>query len=136
MNGEGNSNAKQRAALWIAVVFVLGASLGGVFGYLFASHSYAAGRPALTETERRAQKVTFLTKEMNLTAGQQKTLDDAIREAQTRIKVVRDASQPQVDAIRGQAREKVRASLTPDQLPKYEAYLNKLDEERKRAGQP
>jgi esterase/lipase len=135
MNGEGNGNAKQRAALWVAAVFVLGASLGGVFGYLFASHSYADGRPALTEAERRAQKVTFLTKEMNLTPDQRKILDDAIREAQTKIKVVRDASQPQVDAIRGQAREKVRASLTADQLPKYEAYLKKLDEERKRAGQ-
>lgn len=135
MNGEGNGKAKQRAALWVAVVFVLGASLGGVFGYLFASHSYADGRPALTEGERRAQKVTLLTKEMNLTPDQQKILDDAIREAQTKIKVVRDTSQPQVDAIRGQAREKVRVSLTPDQLPKYEAYLKKLDEERKRTGQ-
>ena len=135
MSAAGNGNAKQRAALWVALVFVLGACLGGVFGYTFASHSYADGRPALTESERRAQKVTFLTKEMNLTPDQQKVLDDAIREAQGKIRVVRDANQPQVDAIRGQAREKVRASLTPDQLPKYEAYLKKLDEERKRTGQ-
>ena len=135
MNGEANGNAKQRAALWIGVVFLLGASLGGVFGYLFAARSQAAMRPLLTETERRAQKVTLLTKEMNLTPQQQKTLDDAIREAQAKIKVIRDASQPQVDAIRGQAREKVRGSLTPDQIPKYEAYLKKLDEERKRTGQ-
>lgn len=135
MNGEANGNAKQRAALWIGVVFLLGASLGGVLGYHFAARSHADTLPALTETERRAQKVAFLTKEMNLTPDQQKVLDDAIREAQTKIKVIREASQPQVDAIRGQAREKVRASLSPDQLPKYEAYLKKLDEERKRTGQ-
>jgi len=35
MNGEANGNAKQRAALWIGVVFLLGASLGGVLGYHF-----------------------------------------------------------------------------------------------------
>jgi esterase/lipase len=136
MNGGTNGNAKQRAVLWIGVVFVLGASLGGVFGYLFAARSQADTRLALTETERRAQKVALLTKEMNLTPEQQKTLDDAIREAQAKIRVIRDASEPQVDAVRRQAREKVRASLTPDQIPKYEAYLKKLDEERKRAGQP
>jgi len=135
MNGEANGNAKQRAALWIGVVFLLGASLGGVFGYHFAARSQADTRLALTEGERRAQKVALLTKEMNLTSEQQKVLDDAIREAQRKIKMVRDASQPQIDAIRGQAREKVRASLTSDQIPKYEAYLKKLDEERKRNAQ-
>jgi esterase/lipase len=136
MNGGTNGNAKQRAVLWIGVVFVLGASLGGVFGYLFAARSQADTRLAPTETERRAQKVALLTKEMNLTPEQQKTLDDAIREAQAKMRVIRDASEPQFDAVRRQAREKVRASLTPDQIPKYEAYLKKLDEERKRAGQP
>jgi len=136
MNGEANGNVKQRAALWIGVVFLLGASLGGVLGYHFAASTHAdPSRPGLTEAERRAQKVEFLTKEMSLTPDQQKILDDAIREAQAKMKVVRDASQPQVDAIRSQAREKVRASLTPSQVPKYEAYLKKLDEERKRTGQ-
>src|SRR6266404_2044823 len=134
MSVESNGNAKQRAALWVFVVFLLGASLGGVLGYHFArSQAYAA--PAQNEAERRAQKVAYLTREMNLTSSQQKILDDAIREAQEKMKVVRDASQPQVNAIRQQAREKVRASLNADQLPKYETYLRKLDEERKRTGQ-
>jgi Spy/CpxP family protein refolding chaperone len=136
MNGEANGNVKQRAALWVGVVFLLGALLGGVSGYLFAAHSHADTKPVLTDDERRAQKVALLTKEMNLTSEQQRVLDDAIREAHAKIKAIRDATQPQVDAIRNQAREKVRASLTPDQIPKYEAYVKKLDEERKRTGQP
>ncbi|HWZ97982.1 MAG TPA: hypothetical protein VN025_09490 [Candidatus Dormibacteraeota bacterium] len=136
MNGESNGNVKQRAFVWIGVVFLLGALLGGVSGYMFAARSHADTRPPLTEDERRAQKVSLLTKEMNLTPDQQKNLDDAIREAQNKMKVVREANQLQIDAIRGQAREKVRASLTPEQLPKYEAYLKKLDDERKRTGQP
>jgi Spy/CpxP family protein refolding chaperone len=138
MTGEanGNGNVKQRAALWVGVVFLLGALLGSVSGYLFASHSHADSRPVLSDDERRAQKVSALTRELNLTSDQQRQLDQAIREAQIKIKAIRDASQPQIDATRAQAREKVRSFLTPEQIPKYQAYMEKVDAERKRNGQP
>lgn len=132
---EANGNVKQRAAVWVAIVFLLGTSLGGVSGYLFAAHNHVDAKSGLNEDARRAQKVAILTKELNLTADQQKQLDDAIREAQGKFRAIRDASQPQIDATRAQARQKVRGFLTADQLPKYEAYLVKLDEERKRNGQ-
>jgi hypothetical protein len=138
MSGEtnGNGNVKQLAALWVAVVFVLGALLGSVSGYVFASRSHADARPVFSDDDRRAQKVAVLTHDLNLAPEQQKHLDDAIREAQVQFKAIRDASQPQIEATRAQAREKVRGFLTPEQLPKYEAYLQKLDSERKRNGQP
>lgn len=131
-----NGNVKQRAAVWVAVVFVLGALLGSVSGYLFASHSHADTKPILSDDERRAQKVSLLTKDLNLTPDQQTKLDAAIREAQTKFKAIREASQPQIEATRAQARANVRSFLTPDQLPKYEQYLQKIDAERKRTGQP
>ena len=136
MNGEANRNVKQRAALWVVLVFLLGASLGCVTGYLFEAHSHADTRPVLSDDARRAQKVDHLTRELSLTLDQQRQLDDAIREAQAKFKAIREASQPQIDATRAQAREKVRAFLSPEQRPKYEGYLQKLDEERKRNGQP
>lgn len=132
----GNGNVKQRAAVWVAVVFVLGALLGSVSGYLFASHSHADTKPVLSDDERRAQKVTLLTHDLNLTQDQQRQLEQTIREAQIKFKAIREASQPQIDATRAEARGKVRAFLTPDQLPKYETYLQKIDAERKRTGQP
>jgi Spy/CpxP family protein refolding chaperone len=135
MNGEANGKVKQRAALWVVVVFLLGASLGTVSGYLFAAHSHADTRPNLSDDARRAQKVERLTKDLSLTLDQQRQLDDAIREAQGKFKAIRDASQPQIEATRAQAREKVRAFLTPEQRPGYEKYLQKLDEDRKRNGQ-
>ena len=136
MNGEPNGNVKQRAALWVVVVFLLGASLGSVSGYLFEARSHADTKPALSDDARRAQKVERLTKDLKLNADQQKQLDDAIRDAQAKFKAIRDASQPQIDATRAQAREKVRGFLTPEQRTKYEAYLLQLDAERKRNGQP
>ena len=136
MSAETNVNVKQRAAVWVAVVFVLGALLGSVSGYLFAAHSHADLKPALSDDERRSQKIAVLTRELNLTPDQQTQLDAAIREAQSKFKAIREASQPQIDATRAQARDKVRAFLKPEQLPKYEVYLQRIDAERKRAGQP
>src|SRR5437667_4705043 len=131
MNVEANGKVKQRAALWVVVVFLLGASLGTVSGYLFAAHSHADTRLILDDDARRAQKVALLTKDLGLSPDQQKQLDSVIRDAQGKFKAIHEASQPQIDAARAQAREKVRGFLTPDQRPRYEAYLLKLDEERK-----
>lgn len=131
-----NGNVKQRAAVWVGVVFLLGALLGSVSGYIFASHSHADNKPVLSDDERRAQKVSVLTRDLHLTVDQQRQLDAAIREAQMKVKAIRDASQPQLDATRAEARAKVRSFLTPEQLPEYEKYLQKIDAERKRNGQP
>jgi Spy/CpxP family protein refolding chaperone len=136
MSVESNGNVKRRAAVWVGVVFLLGALLGTVSGYHFAARSHADMRPVLGDDERRAQKISLLTKELGLTPDQQGKLDDAIREAQIKFKAIREASQPQIDAARAQARDKVRSFLTPEQLPKYEAYLHRIDAERRRNGQP
>ncbi len=50
------ATAKQRAALWVAVVFLLGVLLGGVVGYVFAHHPVSANA-RLSPQERRARKV-------------------------------------------------------------------------------
>ena len=132
-----NGHVKQRAAIWVFAVFVLGALLGSVSGYYFAERAHASStKPMLSDDARRAQKVAVLTKDLSLTPEQATQLDGAIREAQLKFKAIRDASQPQIDATRSEARERVRSFLTPDQRPKYEDYLRKLDEERKRNGQP
>ncbi|HYK38573.1 MAG TPA: hypothetical protein VEU98_01035 [Candidatus Eremiobacteraceae bacterium] len=135
VNG-ANGHVKQRAAIWVFAVFVLGALLGSVSGYLFSEHTLAANRPILDDDARRAHKVKTLTNDLNLTPEQAKQLDDAIREAQARFRAIREASQPQIDATRAQAREKVRSFLTPEQRTKYEDYLRNLDQERRRNGQP
>src|SRR5262245_4553433 len=121
--GPSNGNVKQRAAVWVAVVFVLGALLGSVSGYLFAAHSHADLKPILSDDVRRAQKVDLLTRNLKLTSDQQRQLDSVIREAQGKFKAIREASQPQIDATRAEARNKVRSFLTPEQLIGYETYL-------------
>jgi Spy/CpxP family protein refolding chaperone len=135
------SSAKRRAALWVAVVFVLGAALGGVFGYFYGHRStVAAANPPLSEPQRRAQRVEQLTQELGLTKDQKQQLDSALSQLHAEYKSIRDQSNQQLNSQMDQARQKgrdqIRAILTPEQKPKFEEFLKRLDEERKRNAPP
>ena len=125
-------NIRQKATLWLASVFVLGAALGGVLGYAFAHRSYAAEPSGMTGEARRAQKREQLKSDVGLTPDQQQQVVAILDQAQVEYKVVHDVMEPQIDAIRQKNRDKIRALMTPEQKPKLEEFLRKLDDERKR----
>jgi Spy/CpxP family protein refolding chaperone len=129
-----STTATRKAALWVGAVFLLGAALGGVLGYLFAHRPVSAANPPLSEPERRARRVAELTKELSLTSQQAQQFDAILLHWHGETKGVRDQSDEQIEAIRQKGRAEVRAILTPDQLPKFEEFLKRMDEERKRNG--
>jgi hypothetical protein len=126
---------QQKASLWLALVFVLGTALGAVLGYAFAHRSYAAAPAQLTAEQRRAQKREQLAREVGLSAEQQKQVIAILDEAQGEYKAIHAVSDPQVDAVRQRSRDKIRTILTAEQKPKFEEFIRKMDEERKRLGQ-
>jgi len=132
MNG---TSATRKAALWVGVVFLLGAALGGMLGYVFAHRVIAAAPPQMTEAEKRAQKVQRLTQELNLSPDQQKQLDAIMTSVQAQYKAIHQSTDPQINEARLKGREQIRAILTPEQKPKFEEFLRRLDEERKRNAQ-
>jgi Spy/CpxP family protein refolding chaperone len=129
------ATAKQRAALWVAVVFLLGVSLGGVVGYVFAHRSVSANAP-MTAQERRARKVEELTRMANLTPDQQHQLEGILTQLHSEYKALHEQSDIQIDQARQKGRNQIRAILTPEQQPKFEEFLKKMDEERKRNAPP
>jgi len=129
------STVRQKATLWLAIVFVLGAALGGVLGYAFAHRTYAAAPVPNSAEARRAQKREQLTREVGLSAEQQQQVVIILDAAQVEYKSVHAVMDPQMDAIRQKSRDKIRALMTPEQKPKLEEFLRKLDEERKHASQ-
>jgi Spy/CpxP family protein refolding chaperone len=126
-------NATTKAALWVAVVFILGAALGGILGYVFAYRSYAS--VIQTDAAKRQVRVQQLTQELNLTTQQQQQLDKILTEMQGQFRDIRKQVDPQIDAARQKGRNQIRAILTPQQLPTFEDFLRRLDEERKRNSQ-
>ncbi|HEY2351441.1 MAG TPA: hypothetical protein VGH83_02945 [Candidatus Acidoferrum sp.] len=133
------NSAAQKAALWVGLVFLLGVALGGLGGYVFAHQKYAVTNAAVatptTDSARRAQKIQDLTRLANLTPEQSQQVDGIIADIQAQMKVVRKTTDPQVNEIRQKGRERIRAILTADQRPKFEEFISKLDEERKRNAQ-
>lgn len=128
-----NPDIRKKAAIWLAVVFIIGTATGGVFGYSLARRSYAATKTvAPSEAERRAKKLGEMTREIGLTAEQAQKADGVIKEAQTEIRGIRDKSEADVDVVRMRTRDEMRAFLTAEQKPKFEAYVRRMDEERKK----
>jgi len=129
------TSATRKAAVWVGIVFLLGAAVGIMAGYGYARWSVSAARAPLPEPVRRAQRVEQLTKELSLTADQAKQLDGILLERHSEVKGVRDQADAQVEQIRQKGPEQVRAILTPEQKPKFEEFLRNLDEQRKRDAQ-
>ena len=124
-------SATTKAAFWVGVVFLLGAALGGMLGFVFAHKSFAAG-PGAPPTHQ--QKIEHLTEELKLTAAQQKQLDTILTGMEAQYKEIHRQTDPLIDQARQRGRNQIRAILTPEQLPKFEEFLRRIDEERKRNG--
>jgi len=126
----------RKARLWLGLVFVLGAAIGGVFGYSFAQRRVLAGStgtaPTLSEPERRAKRVAEMTKEVGLTPEQGTSIDAIIHRAHDEMKTIHDKADADVDAVRQKARNQVRQLLTAEQKPKFEEMVQKMDAERKK----
>jgi hypothetical protein len=128
-----NAEVRKKAAIWLVLVFVLGAATGGLFGYNLAHRSYAATKaPTQSEAERRAKKVAEMTQEIGLSPDQVQKVDSLIGEAQREIRGIHDQSEAQVDAVRMKTREAIRVFLNDEQKPKFEGYVQRLDAERKK----
>jgi len=127
-------SATRKAALWVGVVFLLGAALGGMMGYGFAHRSVSAGSTPLPEPVRRAQRVEQLTQLLNLTNAQSQQIDAILMQKHAEAKALHDQMDAQLEQVHKKGRDQIRAVLTPEQKPKFEEFLKNLDEQRKRSG--
>ena len=111
---------------------MLGGALGGVLGSLFARYSVSAANPPMTKQARQARRVEQLTGEVNLTDSQKRQLDAILTKVRAEITAIREQTDSQVDQERQRGRNQIRAILTPEQKPKFEDLITRIDEERKR----
>jgi Spy/CpxP family protein refolding chaperone len=127
-------SATRKAALWVGVVFLLGAALGGMIGYGFAHRSVSAANSPLPEPARRAKRVEQLTQLLNLTSAQGQQVDAILLQRHTEAKAIHDQADAQLEQVHQRGRGQIRAILTPEQKPKFEEFLKDLDQQKKRNG--
>jgi Spy/CpxP family protein refolding chaperone len=117
-----NSKTRSEAAMLVLVVFVLGVLLGGLGNHLWGERVW--GRQTPPAPPSRTQIVSELTHELQLTPDQQQQLGAIVDDTKAKIR----AAYAPADA----QREQLRAILTPEQLPKFEAFMAHIDEQRKK----
>ena len=124
------NKARGEAAVLVVVVFLLGALLGGVGTHVWGEHIW--GRVREPGLPPRDQVITDLTHELQLTPDQQKQLGTIIDETRAQWRAMYAALDPQHEQIRQHGRERIRAILTAEQLPKFEQFMQRIDEQRKK----
>jgi Spy/CpxP family protein refolding chaperone len=125
-----NNKTRREAALLVLVVFLLGALLGGLGNHLWGERVWGRQDPAGWPT--RDQLVNNLTHDLQLTADQQQQLGTIVDDTRAKIHTAYAPADAQREELRQQGRARVRAILTPEQLPKFEAFMQRVDEQRKK----
>jgi hypothetical protein len=129
-----SNNARIEAAVLVFVVFLLGILLGGVGDHLWdervQGQEQLAAKPNTKPT--RDQVINDLTQRLQLTAEQQKQIAVTIDDTRAKWQALYAPLDAQHEEIRQQGRAGIRALLTPDQQLKFDDFLKRLDEQRKK----
>jgi len=126
------NRTNRRAVGWVLIVFVLGIALGALGTYVVGARVWGARPESQSHRDKRARMVERFTHELNLTRAQQKQLEAIVAEMQSKYEEIRKQTAPQTEQVRQEGREQIRAILSPEQKPKFEEFLSRLDEERKK----
>lgn len=124
-----NNKRSWEAAVLVLAVFVLGFLLGGLGDHLWGGKVWGMQPLPITH---RDQIIDTLKHELDLTPEQVKQVTAAVDQKQAEIDKLYAPLETQRDQIRQQGREQIRAVLTPEQQAKFDAFLNRLDETKRK----
>jgi hypothetical protein len=122
------TKARGEAAVLVAVVFVLGILLGGVGNHLWGERVWGMRDTTPPQNHLSVE----LTEELQLTPDQQKQMNAIIADTQLKWRELYAPLEPQRTEIREQSHDQMRKILTPEQELKFDAFMRRLDEQRKR----
>lgn len=125
-----NTKTRSEAAVLVLIVFLLGAVAGATANHLWGERVWGKQLPPAPPS--REQIVDKMTKELTLTPDQAKQFGDIVDDTRAKIHAEYAAADAQHEQLRQAGRDRIRAILTPDQRPKFDAIMQKLDEERKK----
>jgi len=125
------TKARSEAAILVALVFLLGVLLGGVGTHLWGERVWGVRADAPAPQQKHLS--VELTQDLQLTPDQQKQLHVIIEETQAKWRTLYGPLDGQRDEIRAESHDQMRAILTPEQKLKFDAFMKRVEEERKRS---
>jgi Spy/CpxP family protein refolding chaperone len=128
---DANQGSRKALAL-VFVLFVLGIALGSMGTYLVTTRVMAA-RPVATPARPGGpgHAMAVFTRDLNLTADQQTQIQAILSDTRGKYAQLHEKLDPEYEQVRQQGRQRIRALLTPEQLPKFEDLLRQMDEDRR-----
>ena len=132
---ESSGNSQSKARLIVVSVFVIGFAAGAL-----SLNLYQRLNPSSKKDGPRGG-AEFLIKRMNeevgLASDQQDKIKKILDETGEKYRALRKELDPSIkpfesrfNAVREESRDRIRALLTPEQLPKYEEMVQKHDKMR------
>jgi len=121
---------RSEAALLIAVVFLLGVLFGTVAMHLWGERVWGHEETHATAMKPVNEVVAHFTQELQLTPSQQVQVTAIIDDTRAQWKALYAPVDAEKEQIRQQSRARIRALLTPEQQPKFDAFMRRLDEQR------
>ncbi len=126
------TKGRREAAILFVVVFVLGVAFGGVGDRLWNRHVSGQQVAASNNKPTRVQMIDNFSQQVQLTPDQKQKLGEIMDDERTEWDALYKPLDAQREAIRQQGRDRIRAMLTPEQIPRFEEYFRRVDEERKK----
>jgi Spy/CpxP family protein refolding chaperone len=121
------SQGNRKAVFLVFLVFALGIALGAVGTYVVTTHVLAAHSPT---AHTPANTMAVFTKDLNLSPDQQKQIQAILSDTRGRYADIHKRDDPEYEKTRQEGRDRIRQVLTPEQGPKFEELLLKMDAER------
>jgi Spy/CpxP family protein refolding chaperone len=125
------TKARREAATLVGAVFLLGILLGGVGNHLWGDRVWGMHRdaPVVVAPGHFTEE---LSRELQLTPEQQAQIQAIVRDTQARWRNLYAPLDGQREQIREESHDRMREILTPGQKPKFDAFLQRLEEQRKK----
>ncbi len=124
------TKGRGEAAILIAVVFLLGVLLGAVATHLWGERVWGQQDTHTAGMKPVNQVVADFTRELQLTPDQRTQVTAIIDDTRAQWKALYAPLDAQKEQIRQRGRARIRALLTPEQQPKFDAFMQRIDEQR------
>jgi hypothetical protein len=126
---------KWKAGVLVFAVFLAGAVVGGLSVRVFGDRIFSTGASATNFPMTKAEFLHQLDQRLVLTPEQHSQIASIMDDTVSEYHKIYAPLGPQFEEARQHGRQRMRGVLSPDQLPKFEAYLRQLDDQRKKAEQ-
>ena len=136
MNADMPTRSKLSAGLYLLLVFLSGALVGGLSYRLYSVNTVAAITGGATKTspeEFRKRYIEAIRAKVNLDPQQIERVNQIMDDARTQFDQVRAKSRTEMQAIEAQRIEKMNGILRDDQKPAYAAFRAERDRMRQQA---